>query len=57
MKRPGVLLLPPGWDAIPSQGSPPNPPAPSLPPPPSISQGFPDNLPAHIYIPGWREAL
>ena len=23
MKRPGVLLLPPGWDASPSQGYPP----------------------------------
>ena len=36
MKRPGVLLLPPGWDAILSQGSPPYPPAP-FPFPPSIS--------------------
>ena len=37
-KRLEVLLLPPGWDASPSQGYPP-------PPPPSIASGFPDNLP------------
>ena len=52
MKRPGVSLLPPGWDASPSQSYPP-PPPPSI----SISQGFPENLTVPLYTPGWREAL
>ena len=46
MKRPGVLLLPP--DAFPSQGSPPNPPAPSLSPPVSPKASL--TIYPHIFI-------
>ena len=42
MKRLGVLLLPPGWGASPSQGY-----------PPAILTGFPDNSP--ILVLAWME--
>ena len=42
MKRLGVFLLPPGWDASPSQG---------------YLPALPVSLPVPIYTPGWREAL
>ena len=41
MKRLGVFLLPPGWNASPSQGYPP--PLNSL-------------VPIYMYTPGWRDA-
>ena len=48
MKRQGVSIIPPRWDACPLQGYPPH---------PNILSGFPDNSPVPIYTTGWRVAL
>ena len=49
IKRMGVLLFLPGWDASPSQVYPPIPPPSS----PCISSGFPSISPVPIYTPRW----
>ena len=45
IKRLGILLLPPGWDASPIAGL-----------PPALNSPV-TYTPGSIYTPGWREAL